>query len=143
MLLSSAGLLIRSFLILRNLNPGFSTANRLTMVVSLPSSRYGDAPHKVQAFQQIVQSVRRVPGVMAASMTSSLPIGGGGFYLGRVFLAAGQPEPPGSKDTAASWSVIQPDVVQNLAVIRNLVTLTGGCQPQVDRRVNLWRARRA
>jgi putative ABC transport system permease protein len=52
--------------------------------------------------------VRRVPGVIAASATSALPLGGGGFYLGRVFLRDGQPEPPASADTAAAWSVVQP-----------------------------------
>jgi putative ABC transport system permease protein len=60
--------------------------------------------------------VRRLPGVVTASGTSSLPVGGGGFYLGRVFLTTGQPEPPASSDTPAQWSVIQPAYLRTMGV---------------------------
>ena len=107
-LLAGAGLLIRSFALLQRVNPGFPTKNLLTMQVSLPNSRYAEGRRVAVGFEEIVGAGRRLPGVLSASATSSLPLGGGGSYLGRVFLTEGQAEPPATHDTAAQWSVIQP-----------------------------------
>jgi putative ABC transport system permease protein len=115
-LLAGAGLLVRSFSTLQKVDPGFSTQNVLTMQVSLPRSRYGPSPQVVQAFDSLVEKVKQVPGVVSASAIASLPVGGGGFYLGRVFLSNGQPEPPASKDTQALWSVVRPDALQTLDI---------------------------
>jgi putative ABC transport system permease protein len=111
-LLSGAGLLIRSFGQLENVNPGFSTHNLLTLLVGLPRTRYGNPPQVASAFEQMSASVRRLPGVVSVSATGSLPLGGGGSYLGRVFLHEGQLDPPASKDTQAQWTVIEPDFFQ-------------------------------
>jgi putative ABC transport system permease protein len=115
LLLSGAGLLIRSFALLQRVDPGFPTENLITMQVGLPQSRYKEAQTSA-TFQQITEAIDRVNGVVSASATSSLPVGGGGFYLGRVFLEAGQPEPPASKDAPAQWSVIQPDYFETIRV---------------------------
>ena len=56
------------------------------------------------------------PGVQAAAATSYLPVGGGGFGLGRVFLFEGQPEPPATQDVAAMWSVTTPDFFRTLGI---------------------------
>jgi putative ABC transport system permease protein len=107
-LLAGAGLLVRSFSSLQKVDTGFPTSNLLTLQVSLPRSRYGAAPQVVQTFDSILRNVKQTPGVTSASAISSLPVSGGGFYLGRVFLSSGQPEPPSSKDTPALWNVIRP-----------------------------------
>jgi hypothetical protein len=65
-------------------------------------------------FERIADGIRRLPGVLSVAATSSLPLGGGGFYLGRVFLTEGQPEPPATRDTQAQWSVIQPGYFKTL-----------------------------
>jgi putative ABC transport system permease protein len=67
-------------------------------------------------FQGITDTLSRLPGVATASATSSLPLDGGGSYLGRVFLREGQPEPPASQDTAGQWSVIQPGYFATLGL---------------------------
>ncbi len=115
-LLAGAGLLIRSFSRLEHVDPGFRTERLLTMQIALPRSRYAGAPQIAEAFQRIAQAVRRVPGTVSVAAASSLPVGGGGFYLGRVFLREGQPEPPSSKDTPAMWSVVQPDYFQTMGI---------------------------
>ncbi|MBZ5729228.1 MAG: ABC transporter permease [Acidobacteriia bacterium] len=107
-LLTGAGLLVRSFQRIRRIDPGFPTANLLTLQVALPRARYPGPPQYAAGFEQLTTSLRRIPGVVSTSATSSLPVDGGGFYLGRVFLREGQPEPPASADTAAAWSVVQP-----------------------------------
>jgi putative ABC transport system permease protein len=115
-LLAGAGLLIRSFAQLRQVNPGFATANLITMQIGLPRSRYAGPPEVLAGFDRIAAGIRRIPGVIAASATSSLPLDGGGSYLGRVFLNEGQPEPPATRDTQASWSVIQPGYFATMRV---------------------------
>jgi predicted permease len=115
-LLCGAGLLIRSFAQLENVNPGFSTHHLLTLVVGLPRTKYGNPPQVAAAFEQMSAKIRRLPGVVSASATGSLPLGGGGSYLGRVFLHEGQPDPPASNDTQAQWTVILPDYLQTVGV---------------------------
>ena len=115
-LLTGAGLLIRSFDRIQGIDPGVALRNLLTMEISLPRARYAAAPQVVDGFEQLAAVIRRVPGVRASSATSSLPLGGGGFYLGRVFLREGQPEPPASADTGGTWSVIRPDYFETMGV---------------------------
>ena len=107
-LLTGAGLLVRSANRIADVDPGVAVENVLTLEVVLPPSRYAAGPQIADGFDRLTAAVRRVPGVVAASATSSLPLGGGGLYLGRVFLKENQPEPPASADTQAAWSVIQP-----------------------------------
>jgi putative ABC transport system permease protein len=106
--LTGAGLMIHSVARIARVEPGVAAQNVMTMRLSLPQSRYAGGPQVAEGFDRVLSAVRRVPGVLAASATSALPLGGGGFYLGRVFLREGQPEPPASADTSASWSVVQP-----------------------------------
>ena len=113
-LLTGAGLLIRSFSRMLQINPGFPTRNLLTMQITLPHARYQKPPQIASGLEQFPRAIRRIRGVLSASATSSLPLGGGGFYLGRVFLKEGQPEPPASTDTSAAWSVVHPDYFQSM-----------------------------
>lgn len=115
-LLAGAGLLIRSFGRLVQVEPGFLPNNVVTMQISVPAARYPGAAQVADGFERITDAVRRVPGVVAAAGTSSLPLGGGGFYLGRVFLREGQPEPPVSADTPGAWSVVQPGYFETMGI---------------------------
>jgi putative ABC transport system permease protein len=115
-LLAGAGLLVRSFAEMQHIDPGFSTRNLLTLRIALPRARYQSAQQLAAGIQQILDSIRRVPGVLSASGASSLPLQGGGFYLGRVFLRDGQPEPPASTDTQALWCAVQPGFFQTLGL---------------------------
>ena len=115
-LLTGAGLLIRSFGQMQKINPGFPTNDLLTLQISLPQARYHGPSQVVAGFRDITTALRRIPGIISASATSSLPIGGGGLYLGRVFLREAQPEPPASADTAGQWSVIEPNYFETMGI---------------------------
>jgi len=92
-LLASAGLLIRSFLRLQQVDRGFNTDNILTMVVRLPEAGYREDPQLVQFFSQALERVRQLPTVRSAGMVNFLPLYGGlGSNTG--FHILGQPEPP-------------------------------------------------
>jgi putative ABC transport system permease protein len=107
-LLAGAGLMVRSFVRLQQVDPGFNTNNLATMGISCPSSRYPDKAKVIAFYKNVVDRVAASPGVESAAISSALPLGGGGFYLGRVFLSEGQPEPPAGSDHQAQWNVIGP-----------------------------------
>ena len=76
MLLVGAGLLIKSFGRLLDVNPGFSSERVLTAAVALPASRYPDAATRSAFWTRLLDKVRAVPGVTAAGLTSNLPLSG-------------------------------------------------------------------
>lgn len=108
MLLIGAGLAIRSFLRVQQIDPGFNTDRLVTMTLTAPSARYPDEARVTAFYKNIINSVSAAPGVESAAISSALALGGGGFYLGRVFLVEGQPEPPASTDFPAQWNAVSP-----------------------------------
>ena len=76
-LLICAGLLIRSFLNLRSVNPGFNPHQTLTMNITLPEAKYPNQPKRVAFFRDVFSRLQRLPGVEYAGITSILPEGGG------------------------------------------------------------------
>jgi predicted permease len=79
-LLIGAGLLIRSFLLLQRVDPGFDTAHLMTMDIAIPypnnpqAGKYVQAPKRIEYFRQIVERVKAVPTVQSAGFTSALPL---------------------------------------------------------------------
>ncbi|MBX7186483.1 MAG: ABC transporter permease [Vicinamibacteria bacterium] len=77
LLLSTAGLLVRSFEALQRQNPGFEPGGLVTARVSLPANKY-DTPEKRIAFTSaLLERVRALPGVKSAGITTNLPFAGG------------------------------------------------------------------
>jgi len=68
-----AGLLLRSFARLQQVNPGFDPSHVLTMNISLPESRYAKESQMEEFWQQFLERVRQLPGVKATGITLSLP----------------------------------------------------------------------
>ncbi|MFL6275566.1 MAG: ADOP family duplicated permease [Blastocatellia bacterium] len=103
-LLVSAGLLIKSFTRLRQIDTGFDTNNVLTMVVNLPARKYKEDPQVVTFFQQAMERIRALPGVRAAGMVNYLPLYGG---LGTTtdFTIEGRPAPPPGEEPATNVRV--------------------------------------
>jgi putative ABC transport system permease protein len=97
-LLAGAGLLIRSFWKLQQTDPGFNPERVLTVSLTLPGARYGDAP-KVASFQrQLLDRVTALPGVQSAGVTSDLPWTGYDENAG--FTIEGKTFPPNDGPSA-------------------------------------------
>ena len=90
-LLISAGLLVRSFRYLLGVDPGFDSANVLTMNISLPTVKYADAQKQIAFFDDVLRRVSALPGVRAAATSAALPL-----IPKRItpVLPEGQPEVP-------------------------------------------------
>jgi predicted permease len=115
-LVTDAGLLIRSFARLSHVDSGISLADTLGGRLSIPTSRYRDGAARARFVQTLVDRLDADPDVASAAATSFIPVGGGGFGLGRVFLAEGQADPPASADVSAQWNVITPAYFKTLGI---------------------------
>ncbi len=72
-LLVGAGLLIRSFVRLRNSPPGFDSRNVLTMLVTLMPSHYSKPAEMIRFYRDALDHVQSVPGVESAAISTALP----------------------------------------------------------------------
>jgi putative ABC transport system permease protein len=115
-LLVGAGLLVRSLTRLTAERPGADIERVLAGRIALPAARYPRAADRAAFAQQLTARLAAEPGVAGAALTTYLPVGGGGFGLGRVFLADGWPEPPAGPDVPAMWTVVSPDYFRTLGI---------------------------
>jgi predicted permease len=100
-LLTGAGLLIRSFLALTHVDPGFQPGGAMTVRVTLQGSDYKTPDQIETRVQQLIDRLRALPGVTAVGAGTVMPLGGLGPILD--FAVDGAPPPP-------------PDVNQEIAV---------------------------
>src|SRR5439155_26593724 len=104
MLLVGAGLLIKSFLHLREVNPGFNADNVLTMRISVPPGKFSQGEPRNQFFQQAIDRIHSLPGVQSVGMVLSLPLGGDTFNVWRGVIPEGRPAVPEENIDAAYLS---------------------------------------
>ncbi|HEX3184443.1 MAG TPA: FtsX-like permease family protein, partial [Pyrinomonadaceae bacterium] len=88
-LLVGAGLMIQSFLRLRQVNIGLDPKNVFTATVLLPRAKYSSEGQRTAFFKQLVEHVRSIPGVQAAGATGTLPLTGNNW--GRSLTVEGYP----------------------------------------------------
>jgi putative ABC transport system permease protein len=95
MLFSGATLMLRSFINVRDLDPGFRPDHVLALETELPFPKYKDVPRRNEFFEQVLDRVNHLPGVVAAGCTTWLPLtnwgGAGGIVIeGQPPLRPGQ-----------------------------------------------------
>ncbi len=98
-LLLGAGLLIRSFAMLRRIDPGFRVENLLTATVSLPSDDYEERDLRILFFESLREGIEALPGVETVGMVTRLPIL---QQAGNVAIWA--PERPPETNNDAPWA---------------------------------------
>lgn len=106
-LLTGSGLLIRSFVRLIGVDPGFDTGHLLTFKIALPRSKYGTDQLRITFFQQLLARISAVPGIRSASMEGFPPLTGLGAATGVHLLS--QPSLSLSDLPVANVCVVGPD----------------------------------
>ncbi len=101
-LLVGAALLIRTFVALRQVNPGFDARNVLTMRMSLTGPQFAKASGTAQVFREGLRRLRALPGVEFAAASCCVPLEGG---FGLPFEIVGRPDGPTSKG-GAGWTMV-------------------------------------
>jgi putative ABC transport system permease protein len=112
-LLVGASLFVRSFLSLQTADTGFDTRPLMTMRVYLPGTRYDSVPPRVQRAQDIVRRVAGLPGVTAATMSSTIPLDGGGSFS-RVLIEGRAPAQ--GEEPSAIYTGVTPGWFSTLGV---------------------------
>src|SRR5262249_41914020 len=105
-LLIGAGLMIRSFARLQQVEPGFDPRNVLTFDLNLPESKY-QRSQAAQFYERLLERLAAAPGVIAAGAVEFLPLSGMDGNTG--LLIEGRPEPAPSERIFAHNRVVTPD----------------------------------
>jgi putative ABC transport system permease protein len=113
-LLSGAGLLIKSFARLQHVDPGFDGRNLLVFSVSLPDARYATPERMRLAYEDIVQRTAALPGVESAGAMMLLPLDGNSFSISTHSLD-GRLIPP-TEQPSTQIRVVTPDALNTLRV---------------------------
>ncbi len=113
-LLVGAGLMIRSFLALRTIDPGFNSQKLLSAVVSVTGAKEAEPGARSLFYQQLVERIRQTPGVQYASAINHLPLGGD--IWGFSFHVEGQPVPPPSETPTATYRVVLPGYFRTMNI---------------------------
>lgn len=113
-LLVGAGLLIRSFQRLRQVDIGFTTENRLTMKMVLPMPKYVKAEARRAFYDQTLQRVEAIPGVEAAGVITVLPLSFNGMNFS--FSVEGRSSPSDVELPFALYRVVSPGYFRAMGI---------------------------
>ncbi|HSF23613.1 MAG TPA: ABC transporter permease, partial [Blastocatellia bacterium] len=114
MLLVGAGLLIKSFVNLQRVDPGFDPKNVLRVDLQVPRTRYPDRLHTAAFYKQLMDRVAGLPGVQTAGAVSSLPLSGGG--TDSTFAIEGRPGPEPGQPQAAWYAKVTPGYFRTMGI---------------------------
>jgi predicted permease len=105
-LLTGAGLAIRTFVALRQIDPGFDARGVVTMAVSFTGSAEAAPGRRIAFLEQLLERVRAIPGVSRASAINHVPVVGD--IWGRSFFIEGRTAPKPGDVPAATYRVVLP-----------------------------------
>jgi putative ABC transport system permease protein len=113
-LLVGAGLLIRSFQLLRQVQTGFSTENLLTMKMVLPMPKYGKPEARRAFYDEMLRRVGELPGIESAGMITFLPLSFSGMNFS--FSVEGRAQPSDMKLPFALYRVVSPEYFRTMGI---------------------------
>jgi putative ABC transport system permease protein len=113
-LLVGAGLALRSFVRLVEVDPGFRVDDQLTFAVGMPRAQYPDAQHMTAFAQRLIERLASTPGVQHAGATTHLPFSG--QNMENSFGVEGLITPPGAEQPVAGMRGVTPDYFTALGV---------------------------
>ena len=113
-LLVGAGLMIQSFLRLRQVNIGLDAHNVFTATVLLPRAKYREPQQRIAFFKQLVERVRNIPGVESAGATGTLPLNGNNW--GRSLTVEGYPVLRVGQAPSIQHTVVTPGYFRTMGI---------------------------
>ncbi len=112
-LLIGAGLLLESFRQVQNVKLGFDPIHTLTARLAIPPAKYPDGARRAQFVHELEQRLQSIPGVTAAGISQSVPLGP--VVLSPI-LVEDQPIVPMGRRPLAQWGGATPDYFRTLAI---------------------------
>ena len=114
-LLVGGGLMMRSFLRLTSVDPGFDPHGVTTATVRLAGPRYATDEQRAAFFQRLTTQLGSLPSVKSASAINHIPLGGDVWTFG--FTVEGRPVPPESQRPSAVYRVVRPDYFRTMGAV--------------------------
>jgi putative ABC transport system permease protein len=113
-LLVGAGLMIKSFIKLRQTNPGFNPDNVLAVNFTLSDFKYPEDRQQAAFFQEALERIQSLTGVQSAAATTALPLTVS--MSGSDFRIEGRPEPEAGKEMIIYKSSVSPGYFRTLGI---------------------------
>jgi putative ABC transport system permease protein len=113
-LLTGAGLLIRSFMRLQNVDPGFRADGLVTTRVSLPATGYDTEQEVGTFFLSAVDRISAVPGVQSAAGVTFLPLSGPG--IGTSYYRKDRPTPAPGEQPSTEVRPVTPNFFRTMGI---------------------------
>jgi predicted permease len=114
-LLVGAGLLLRSFYFLQQVNAGFNSERVVSFKVDLPEQKYATDDQKIGYFQSLQAKLQAIPGVREVAYGSRAPLGYGSDWQ-TGFLIEGHPAPPPNERPSMEVTVASIDYFRALGI---------------------------
>jgi putative ABC transport system permease protein len=113
-LLTGAGLTLKSLIELGRAQLGFDPHHLLTFEYRVPQAKYPGAGAQVEFHRQVIEQIRAVPGVIAASSVRAVPLGGNGEA--DDFFLTDRPEPPPAEHPRGLFNAADPYFFETMRV---------------------------
>jgi putative ABC transport system permease protein len=113
-LLMGAGLLLKSYARLGQVEPGFATAGRLSATTILPQPKYQDSARMAGFYHEAVERLAALPGVDSVALTSTLPISGNDELYSIEF--EGRPPLPPGQGVSALYYLVSPGYLETMGI---------------------------
>ncbi|HUE01754.1 MAG TPA: ABC transporter permease [Bryobacteraceae bacterium] len=114
MLVTGAGLLLRTVVALDNVDPGYHADRVLTMYTNLPLTRYKTPERALQFYQAAEREISSLPGVRSVGMGYSLPMDG--WEIGQSFSVVGAPQVATAEEPAAHYQIVNAKYFDTLGI---------------------------
>src|SRR6185295_787524 len=112
--LVGAGLLLRSFVLLSQVQVGFRPDGVLTFRVVLPTARYGTEAQRTAFYHQLIERLRALPGVTSVAGTTAVPLGATGRITG--VAVEGQPPPAPGQVRLVDFRTVSPGYFKAMSI---------------------------
>jgi predicted permease len=113
-LLMGAGLLLKSFVALRSVDPGFDSRNVLSLRINLPrAEKYGNEQRRGAFYERVVAELNGLPDVEAAAAVYPVPFSS--LISNQPFSVFGRPANP-AEQLAAQYNIVSPDYFHALRI---------------------------
>ena len=113
-LLSGAGLLMRSFYRLQSVDPGFDPHGVLTFHTNLPGAKYKTDEMQAAFYQRALERLRAIPSVSDAGAAQIFPLSGDNYILS--FEQLGKPPVPVGSEPNAAYYAATPGYIRSLKI---------------------------
>lgn len=113
-LLAGGGLMVKSFVRLSSVDPGFDPQNVLRLDLALPGPRYPKPQQQIQFYEQLLDRIKSVPGVEVVGATTQTPLSPGDNWS--FFFIEGRPAPAAGQELNAAMRSVSADYFRAMRI---------------------------